>query len=290
MRIRIGAHVLLLVLAVTGSSVRAEPPQWIIPINSSFRAGYLYGSQVVSTPTDSFGDPVQLDIVFGSPVLSGTIELSPISPLTFRIIGDVSMYGQRNIIYRSSWAPRSPAPDGLYSEARPGFAGAEAAGLFDIWRSAEHRFGVIGGWRREYWWYNNQGTGVENPGVWSRDKITTNIPFLGLQASMAYPGWQSTFEFLTSRFISKTINGSLSQLQNFTEYQCRGRDGVLLEARIQGMANMTNSLLVGLFGRFTYQNVSGVFDALTNTSVTGPLDVQVVENSLTLEMQLTLFF
>ena len=74
MRIRIWAHVLLLVLAVTGSSVRAEPSQWIIPINSSFRAGYLYGSQVVSTPTDSFGDPVQLDIVFGSPVLSGTIE------------------------------------------------------------------------------------------------------------------------------------------------------------------------------------------------------------------------
>jgi hypothetical protein len=80
MRIRIGAHVLLLMLAVIGSSVRAEPPQWIIPINSSFRVGYLYGSQVVSTSTDSFGDPgdpVQLDISFGSPVLSGTIELSP---------------------------------------------------------------------------------------------------------------------------------------------------------------------------------------------------------------------
>ena len=80
MRIRIGAHVLLLMLAVTGSSVRAEPLPWIIPINSSFRVGYLYGSQVVSTSTDSFGDPgdpVQLDISFGSPVLSGTIELSP---------------------------------------------------------------------------------------------------------------------------------------------------------------------------------------------------------------------
>ncbi|MEI7451329.1 MAG: hypothetical protein WCJ75_17100 [Desulfomonile sp.] len=302
MRIRIGAHVLLLMLAVTGSSVRAESPQWIIPINSSFRVGYLYGSQVVSTSSDygsqvvsSSSDPyynydVLLDISFGSPVLSCTIELSPISPLTVRIIGDVSVYGQQNTIYGPWWAPTSWTPDGLYSEARPGFAGVEAAGLFDIWRSAGHRFGVIGGWRREYWWYNNQGTGAENPDVWSRDKITTNIPFLGLQAAMAYPGWQSTFEFLTSRFISKTINGSVRQLQDFAEYHCSARNGVLLEARIQGMANMTNSLLVGLFGRFTYQNVSGVFDAFTNSSVKHSLDVHVVENTLTLELQLTLFF
>jgi hypothetical protein len=104
---------------------RSEPPKWNIPINSSFRVGYLYGSQVVSTPTDPTGDPVQLDIVFGSPVLSGTIELSLIRPLTLQIIAELSVFGQRNIIYRSSWAPRSPAPDGLYSEARPGFVGAE---------------------------------------------------------------------------------------------------------------------------------------------------------------------
>ena len=81
MRIRIGAHVLLLMLAVTGSSVRAEPLPWIIPINSSFRVGYLYGSQVVSTSSDYgshvYDYDVLLDISFGSPVLSGTIELSP---------------------------------------------------------------------------------------------------------------------------------------------------------------------------------------------------------------------
>jgi hypothetical protein len=224
MRIRIGAHVLLLMLAVIGSSVRAEPSQWIIPINSSFRAGYLYGSRVVSSSSDPYYNyDVLLDISHGSPVLSGTMELSPIGPLSVRMIGEVSVYGQQNTIYGPWWAPTSRTPDGLYSEARPGFAGVEAAGLFDIWRSAGHHFGVIWGWRREYWWYNNQGTGAENPDVWSRDKITTNIPFLGLQAAMAYPGWQSTLEFLTSRFISKTINGSVRQLQDFAEYHCSAR-------------------------------------------------------------------
>ena len=59
---------------------RASPMDYYYQLIFYFRVGYLYGSQVVSSSTDSFGDPgdpVQLDISFGSPVLSGTIELSP---------------------------------------------------------------------------------------------------------------------------------------------------------------------------------------------------------------------
>ena len=47
MRIRIWAHVLLLIFVVMAPSVRAEFLPWNIPVNSSFRVGYLYGSQVV---------------------------------------------------------------------------------------------------------------------------------------------------------------------------------------------------------------------------------------------------
>jgi hypothetical protein len=36
--------------------------------------------------------------------------------------------------------------------------------------------------------------------------------------------------------------------------------------------------------------VSGVFDGLTKSVMTPSLDVQVVENTLTLELQLTFFF
>ena len=109
--------------------------------------------------------------------------------------------GQQNIIYGPWWtAPPVPtAPPGLYSNARPGFVGVEAAALFDVWRPAGHRFGVVGGWRREYWWYNDEGTNDANAGVWSRDNATSTIPFVGLCAEMAYPGWRSTFEFLTKR-------------------------------------------------------------------------------------------
>ncbi|MDR3603326.1 MAG: hypothetical protein P4L38_01735 [Syntrophaceae bacterium] len=118
MRVRIWAHVLLLILVVMAPSVRAEFLPWNIPVNSSFRVGYLYGSQVVSTFSDygsglakSAVDPypdVQLDISFGFPILSGTIELSPINRLSARLIGDVSVYGQQNIIYGPWWAPNTP--------------------------------------------------------------------------------------------------------------------------------------------------------------------------------------
>ena len=290
MRIRTFTHVLLLVLGLTVSCAHGQFLPWNIPVNSSFRVGYLYGSQVVSSPSDPGPfNPVKLDISFGFPVLSGAIELSPISPLSVRLIGDVSVYGQRNIIY-GFWVQSSPAPPGLYSNSRPGYVGVEAAGLLDVWRPAGHRFGVVGGWRRDYWWYNDEGTNDANAGVWSRDNATSTIPFVGLCAEMAYPGWRSTFEFLTSRFIYKTINGSLSQLNNLYQYQCSAQDGVLLEARVQGMTNITSNLFLGLYGRYTFQDVAGVFEAVSGSSVAGPVSVHVVENALTLQLQLTLFF
>ena len=291
MRIRTFTHVLLLVLGVTVSSAHGQFLPWNIPVNSSFRVGYLYGSQVVSSAVDPVHD-VQLDISFGFPILSGALEFSPINPLSVRLIGDVSVYGQQNIIYGPWWtAPPVPtAPPGLYSNARPGFVGVEAAALFDVWRPAGHRFGVVGGWRREYWWYNDEGTNDVTAAVYSRDNVTSNVPFVGLCAEMAYPGWRSTFEFLTSRFIYKTINGSVSQLLNYGEYHCAAQDGVLLEARVHGMTNITDNLLLGLYGRYAYQNVSGVFDGLKDSVVTRSLDVHVVENALTLQLQLTLFF
>jgi len=46
MRIRTFTHVLLLVLGVTVSSAHGQFLPWNIPVNSSFRVGYLYGSQV----------------------------------------------------------------------------------------------------------------------------------------------------------------------------------------------------------------------------------------------------
>ena len=52
MRFRTYTHVALLILGVMAPSVHAEFLPWNIPVNSSFRVGYLYGSQVVSTFSD----------------------------------------------------------------------------------------------------------------------------------------------------------------------------------------------------------------------------------------------
>ncbi len=106
---------------------------------------------------------------------------------------------------------------------------------------------------------------------------------------MAYPGWRSTWQFLASRFVSKEISGWVKQPNDYGEYHCSGQGGVLLEGRIQGEANITSNLFFGLYGRYSYQNVSGVFDAQSGSG-RHSMDVNVVENTLTLQLQLTYLF
>ena len=220
--------------------------------------------------------------------MSGVLEIFPFSRLSARLSADASVYGQQNIIYGSAWWAPSGAPAGVYSNARPGFAGFGAAGLFDVWRPAGHRFGITGGWRGEYWWYEAGNTG--NSFVGAEDNVSSSIPFAGFYAEMAYPGWRSTWQFLASRFVSKEMSGWVRQPNDYGEYHCAGQGGVLLEGRIQGEANITSNLFFGLYGRYSYQNVSGVFDAQSRSAGRRPMDVNVVENTLTLQLQLTLFF
>ena len=191
--------------------------------------------------------------------MSGVLEIFPFSRLSARLSADASVYGQQNIIYGSAWWAPSGAPAGVYSNARPGFAGFGAAGLFDVWGPAGHRFGITGGWRGEYWWYEAGNTG--NSFVGAEDNVSSSIPFAGFYAEMGYPGWRSTWQFLASRFVSKEMSGWVRQPKDYGEYHCAGQGGVLLEGRIQGEANITSNLFFGLYGRYSYQNVSGVFDA-----------------------------
>ena len=107
---------------------------------------------------------------------------------------------------------------------------------------------------------------------------------------MGYPGWRSTWQFLASRFVSKEISGWVKQPNDYGEYHCAAQGGVLIEARVQGLTNITSNLFLGLYGRYTFQDVAGVFEAVSKSSVAGPVSVHVVENALTLQLQLTLFF
>ena len=107
---------------------------------------------------------------------------------------------------------------------------------------------------------------------------------------MGYPGWRSTWQFLASRFVSKEISGWVRQPSVFGEYNCAAQGGVLLEGRIQGEANTSSNLFFGLYGRYSYQNVSGVFDAQSRSAGRRPMDVNVVENTLTLQLQMTYLF
>ena len=220
--------------------------------------------------------------------MSGVLEIFPFSRLSARLSADASVYGQQNIIYGSAWWAPSGAPAGVYSNARPGFAGFGAAGLFDVWRPAGHRFGITGGWRGEYWWYEAGNTG--NSFVGAEDNVSSSIPFAGFYAEMAYPGWRSTWQFLASRFVSKEISGWVRQPHDYGEYHFAAQGGVLLEGRIQGEANITSNLFFGLYGRYSYQNASGVFDAQSQSAGRRPMDVNVVENTLTLQLQMTYLF
>lgn len=289
---------LTLLFLLMASPVNAQPAGWNIMAKPSFRIGYLYGSQVASIVTDygssdsfrSFDPPnVQLDISFGYLVLTGVVELSTGGPFSARLSADASVYGQQNMIYGSWWTSRNPAPytpDGLYSGARPGYAAFEAAGQYDIWRYPGYSFGVTGGWRSEHWWHSWGNNDSLSYGA--GDNVTSSIPFAGLSAEMAYPGWRSTWQLLASPFIWKNVDGWVRDRVNSAEYQFPSQDGLLLEGRIEGQANVTDNLLMGIYGRYSYQNLSGIFDVVTSPVASWP--VNVVESALMLQLQGTYLF
>jgi hypothetical protein len=136
--------------------------------------------------------------------------------------------------------------------------------------------------RSGYWWYEGRNTG--NPNVGAEDNVSSSIPFAGFFAEMAYPGWRSTWQFLASRFVSKEISGWVKQPNDYGEYHCAAQGGVLLEGRIQSEANITSNLFFGLYGRYSYQNVSGVFNVQTRLPQGHSMDVNVAENTLTLQL------
>ncbi len=78
MRLLKSIYGILLVLATMATPVHAEFSPWNMPVSSSFRVGYLYGSQVQGTVSD-YGSlnpnpNVQLDISFGFPIVSGAVN------------------------------------------------------------------------------------------------------------------------------------------------------------------------------------------------------------------------
>lgn len=262
---------------------------WGVPINASIGAGYLYGSQVISSEVDPTGDNVHVNVVFGFPTFSASLGIAPFNRLYFKTDVEFGSFGQQNVTFGPWWSPTSGRPDNVYSNARPGYVGLEGSGVFEIGRWPGYRIGIVSGWRCDQWWYEGLST-TDNYTSGHRNNTISNVPFFGFAAEMAYPGWRSNFELLTSRFVYETTQGSVHRAQQVGHYKCSGQDGFLFEARLAGQTNVATNLFLGLDGRFVYRTIPATFDGWKDSLMTRSLDVHIVENNLTLQMRLSISF
>ena len=95
----------VLVGALVGTScLHAQGLPWNLGIDSSFRGELLFGSQAIrdnSSPGIA-EDRFRIDSDFRLPVLAGTVEITPLTYLSGRIGGIISVLEQQGTVRRNA--------------------------------------------------------------------------------------------------------------------------------------------------------------------------------------------
>ncbi len=227
---------------------------WPIDVDSSFRVGWLFGQQMVryADPLGAAGDRVKSELSPKVPILSGAIELTPFYRISGRVAGSLSVLEPHIRFYAGKADPSFDRWD-----VRPNFKQWEAAGLVHLWKSRGYRFSVVAGYRQEYWTYT--GDPVEDAGTesWLNDRWTSHIPFMALQTSLFFPWWKTRFEVLGSPFMTKKVLAQVRNGSDFIEYDGSAPSGGLLEFTVEGTAAVTSLARLGLYGKYTHQELHG---------------------------------
>ena len=221
----------VLVGALVGtSSLQAQGLLWNLGLDSSFRGELLFGSQAIrdnSSPGIA-EDRFRIDSDFRLPVLTGTIEITPLTYLSGRIGGEIGVLEQQGTVRRNASSYDVAGADVIEIHATPNFSGWEAAGLLNLWNDGGYRFSFTAGYRAEFWGSHGEGVGLFT-GVSSsvREDFSSRGPFLGLQTAVFFPWWKARFEVIGSPWITKTGSGSLSRTNYFREISNQGNRGQL---------------------------------------------------------------
>jgi len=291
----------LLGVLLGASCLQAQSLPWNIAVDSSFRVEFLFGAQAVrdagregTTAAGAGHDLFQNDWYFRLPVLTGTVEVSPLTFLSGRLAGLTSVLERAGQVNRSSDAFDStlqmPTEPLQLLNAKPSFSGWEAAGLYHLWNDGGYRFSVTAGYRQDFWHLEGKGVGASSANSSSRDDISSYGPFLGLQTAVFFPWWKARFEVLGSSLMTKKISGSLTQPDVLTEYAGRANRGGLLEVQIEGTMYVTRCLFAGLHGRYTFQESHGEFIRTNSNGVINALDIYMNDSSFMVGLDFTLAF
>jgi hypothetical protein len=251
------------VCAAGNTSLLAAGPSGGITVDTAFRAGILFGRQMVR-PTEPAAFPnsqFRTEISPRLPLVSGMFELSPIRLLSARAAGSSSFLETDMNLQQA----RGDALAASTWNVSPSFRSYEAALLLHLHSAGAYRFSVVGGYRQEDWAYPGAPGGTQPAGSELRDEYSSGIPFVGLQTSMFFPWWKARFEILGSWFANKKLYTAINDGNNIS-YTGYLNEGGLVDVQMDGSGQLTSLLRMGLFARYSYQGLNGLVSGPSQTA------------------------
>jgi hypothetical protein len=287
------ALMVLSLLVLNVGTLQAQTQPWPMGVDSSLRLELLVGSQSLreSSPTGDQLDRFRFLSNPSMPVLSGTVELSPMPWASGRLAGGLSILEPTRELSTSVGVASA---DGTWAgrwNVRPHYAAWEAAGLFHLCNMGGYRFSAVAGYRGKTWKYYGEDTSRSS----ERDAFTSNIPFLGLQTSMYFPLWKARFEVLGSPFMNTVVRNTLNaSATNSSVFHLKTDRGGMIEFQMEGTMSLSPSILCGLSARLSYEELFGPLD-WTNSAGNPPgsqtgFDAHLVETLAFFGLNVSLLF
>jgi hypothetical protein len=262
-------------------------------VDSSFRIEYLIGRQTLGREftssdqghylldsTPQHPDPIdRLNIQFGAslPVLEGVVEASAFPSVSGRLVGSMSVLesikgftlvsGPASVQFQDIYKTVFFYSEELSTVIKPTFRSWEAAGLYHLSNEGGYRYSIVAGYRQESWTYRIDGNQDDNS--YLRDEFVSQSPFLGLQTAMFFPWWKARFEVLGSPFMTKKISHTARDSGNYQQLDGTWNKGGFIEFQTEGTVNITPSIWLGLFARYTYEELRGEAKGTRRSPFTG---------------------
>jgi hypothetical protein len=287
------AVAVLFLLALTAGSLQAQALPGSVGVDSSFRLELLVGSQSVreASPPENHFDRFNFVFCPRVPVLSGTVELSPLPWASGRLAGAMSILEPTRTLHLSVGGIAPDFTTGSWGgqwNIRPHYSSWEAAGLFHLWNGGGYRFSGTAGYRGSAWHYYGED-GTSSP---ARDVFESHIPFLGLQTSMHFPWWKARFEVLGSPFMRKVVSNSLRDRTDSAAFHFNTDRGGMIEFQMEGTVGLSANILCGLSARLTYEELFGRIDWTNsqNANPQTPFQGHLIETLAFFGLDATLLF
>jgi hypothetical protein len=283
---------LLTVLLVAVPSVHAQIIPSNFSVDATLRMECLFSTHSVGDahPPEEESERFGQDFDFQLPILLGEISVSSRMPVAARLLGFTSVWESSSTLSRSSLDQSASGASEIQLNARPKFAGWETAGFYHLWQGFGHTYSIGVGYRQGYWSLHGEGVGTANAESRSEDNVFSSGPFLSMRTAMVLPGWRASFELIASKFMNRSIESVLLQPGFSTGYEARAYGGGLVEAQVRGMTYFTRRILLGAYGSYSMQELSGSFSMKTNGNIRATYDAHLTETRLMLGLEMTVVF